>query len=103
MKARIKCSPFLLCGLYGLLVQRLIMSYGFQYDDVGLRGLIFWVGQVCYFPFWIFEELLFAINAGKAGQWHHLVAVVLGLLLCCILDSALFSVLKRRRRAGGLS
>ena len=89
--------PFLLYAVMGLILEAIIDFWNIDYDAGGVRGWIFWIGQVFSFAFWIFSEILFSLNHGEAVRFHTAISAVSGLALCYLLDYVMMTLVKGRR------
>jgi len=83
-------------GLIGLLFYFVIWAGNIQYDQGGIKGIIFLLSQVFQVPFWIVGEFLFILNSGEAISGQLLVSIIGGLLLCFLIDLTIKRFLMRR-------
>lgn len=72
--------------MVGVCLATVEATMNLQYDDNGVSGVLFWIGQVFQIPFWAAGELLFSMNDGTAIPCHRTLSIVLGLLACVIGD-----------------
>jgi hypothetical protein len=78
--------PFTLYALVGVIMWAVVAIGNIHYDESGLRGGLFALTEIFRFPFWAIEEVLFALNGGKAIPGQHVVATILGLFGCVTVD-----------------
>jgi len=90
--------PVTIYAFVGLLMWAMVVIANIQYDESGLRGTAFFIAEIFRFPFWLVEEVMFALNEGIAIPGQHLLAIVLGLSGCIAIDRYLVQKLLRLYR-----
>ena len=79
-------NPFLVYGSIGLILSVVVWVANVQYDDAGVRGIVYWVGNVFLLPFALIQEALFGLNEGRTVSGQNIISVVGGFAVCLILD-----------------
>ena len=82
----IRRNPFLVYGSIGLILALVVWVANIEYDDAGVRGILYWVGSLFVLPFALIHEALRSLNEGRTVYGQNIIAVVGGLAICLILD-----------------
>lgn len=82
----IKRNPFLSFCVIGIILHVVVMVSHIQYDDVGIRGYVFWLSNIFGFFIWIFNEVIFSISKGKVIPFQNIYSILMGLSICSVLD-----------------
>ena len=94
----VKNNPTIIYALTGLLFWFFIWIANIQYDDGGIRGLIFIAGEIFTLPFWLVQELIFTLNNGHTMVGQNIISIIFGLIICLVVDLSIRRLLKPRRR-----
>ncbi len=81
-----KRNPFLAYAIIGLFFATIVHVFDILYDSGGIRGVVFWVGEVFNGFFWVVSEVLFEIGNGEAVPLHDVITIVLGLSFAALMD-----------------
>ena len=87
--------PATIFALIGLLMWIILALSGIQYDESGIRGVAFFIGEIFRLPFWAIEEVIFVFNNGESIQGQHVISIVFGLGICIVIDRFLIHKLIR--------
>jgi hypothetical protein len=88
--------PLTIFTIFGIAFSIVVATTNIQYDDGGMRGLIFLTSQIFTLPIWLAGEVLFALNEGKAIPGQYFVSTSIGLLSALLIDYLIKAVLKRK-------
>lgn len=90
-------GPFLAYATIGVALQIFVYMYEIQYDDDGLRGVVFWAAQLFGILFWAVNELFLLLHHGRAFAFQFAISIFFSIGLALLLDTAV----RRLRRHSG--
>jgi len=82
----VKQNPALIFAIVGLLFWLIIWIANIQYDDSGTGKYVFWLGEIFRIPFWVIQEILFALTSGKSFAGATVISIIGGIGMCLGID-----------------
>ena len=80
--------PFATYAAIGVVLAVAVVLFDAHYDSAGVKGGLYWLGEIFRLPFIACRELLLTLSGGTAAAWQVAVSWVVHLAVCLLLDVA---------------
>ena len=83
-------------GILALLLYITLLAAGVEYDSGGIGGFLVLTFPIWGFVYWAPDEILFSVGGGTATEYQMVLTLLGGLVICFLLDRAIFALRKAK-------